>query len=301
MPAQSRRLRHLERCCPPAGRPATLRPASDADFANAGGLPVVTAELLRGGLLHGDLPTITGDSVAANVAGARCWRPEVIRTLGEPLQPAGSATAVLTGNLCPGGAVFKVSAASRSLLSHRGRALVFDWIKEYNQAAESPDMDVTAEDILVLRYAGPRGYPGMPEVGNLPLPRKLLAAGVSDMVRIPTSRDVGDRLRHGRASRRSGSRRIGGPLAALRTGDEITLDVTARLLGSRSTTRPSPAGARVDPPGTCGKARMGGAVCQPRPTGRHGLRSRLPYRVLRPGGTEGGHSRHRWTTGVPWQ
>ncbi|MGA3216836.1 MAG: IlvD/Edd family dehydratase [Acidimicrobiales bacterium] len=199
------------------------------DFADAGGLPVVTAELLKGGLLHGDAPTVTGDSVAENVEGAHCWRPEVIGTLEEPLQPAGSATAVLMGNLCPRGAVLKVSAASQRLLSHRGRALVFDSTEDYNRAAEDPDLDVTPDDVLVLRYAGPRGYPGMPEVGNLALPRKLLAAGVTDMVRISDARMSGTAF--GTVVLHvAPEAAVGGPLALVRTGDEITLDVATRTL-----------------------------------------------------------------------
>lgn len=199
------------------------------DFADAGGLPVVTKELLTGGLLHGDAPTVTGESVATNVAASCCWRPDVVATLEKPLQPAGSATAVLTGNLSPNGAVLKVSAASPSLLSHRGRAIVFDSIEEYNKAAEDPDLDVTADDVLVLRYAGPCGYPGMPEVGNLALPRKLLASGVTDMVRISDARMSG--TAYGTVVLHvAPEAAVGGPLCLVRTGDEITLDVASRSL-----------------------------------------------------------------------
>ena len=115
----------------------------------------------------------------------------MIRTVAEPLQPPGSGTAVLRGNLCPGGAVIKQSAASPHLLKHRGRALVFDSIEEYHQAAVRPDLEVDESTVLVVRGAGPRGYPGMPEVGNFVLPKILLERGVTDMVRISDARMSG--------------------------------------------------------------------------------------------------------------
>ena len=203
------------------------------DFADAGGLPVITAELLRGGLLRGGARTVTGRTVAENMAAdqtaTRTWRPEVIRALDDPLQPAGAATAVLRGNLCPDGAVIKVSAATPALLRHRGRALVFDSVESYRQAADDDDLDVTAGDVLVLRYAGPRGYPGMPEVGNLPLPRRMLAAGVTDMVRISDARMSG--TAYGTVVLHAAPEAAaGGPIALVRTGDMISLDVPARTL-----------------------------------------------------------------------
>jgi dihydroxy-acid dehydratase len=211
---------------------ADLQPSGEhlmEDFADAGGLPAITAELLRGGLLHPDALTVNGRSVAANVAAATCWRPDVIRTLADPLQPAGSATAVLRGNLCPGGAVIKVSAATPGLLRHRGRALVFDSVESYREAADDDHLDVTPDDILVLRNAGPRGYPGMPEVGNLPLPRRMLAAGVTDMVRISDARMSG--TAYGTVVLHSAPEAaVGGPIALVRTGDVISLDVPARTL-----------------------------------------------------------------------
>ncbi len=203
------------------------------DFADAGGLPVITAELLRGGLLSGGASTVTGRTVAENMSDAgtatRSWRPDVIRTLADPLQPAGSATAVLRGNLCPDGAVIKVSAATPGLLSHRGRAVVFDSVEDYRVAADDDSLDVTADDVLVLRNAGPRGYPGMPEVGNLPLPRRMLAAGVTDMVRISDARMSG--TAYGTVVLHAAPEAaVGGPIALVRTGDMITLDVKARTL-----------------------------------------------------------------------
>ncbi|HEX5189407.1 MAG TPA: IlvD/Edd family dehydratase [Streptosporangiaceae bacterium] len=203
------------------------------DFADAGGLPVITAELLRGGLLRAGARTVTGRTVAENMtadeAATRTWRPEVIRTLADPLQPAGAATAVLRGNLCPDGAVIKVSAATPGLLTHRGRALVFDSVESYRQAADDDDLDVTPDDVLVLRYAGPRGYPGMPEVGNLPLPRRMLAAGVTDMVRVSDARMSG--TAYGTVVLHAAPEAAaGGPIALVRTGDMISLDMPARTL-----------------------------------------------------------------------
>jgi L-arabonate dehydrase len=153
----------------------------------------------------------------------------VIRPFDTPLKPAGSGTAVLRGNLCPGGAVVKQSAASPDLLRHRGRALVFDSIEEYDQAVDDPALAVTALDVLVVRYAGPRGYPGMPEIGNLALPRKLLKQGITDMVRISDARMSG--TSYGTVVLHAAPEAaIGGPLALVRTGDWIELDVPGRTL-----------------------------------------------------------------------
>ena len=203
------------------------------DFADAGGVPVITAELLRGGHLRPAALTVTGKTVAENMTDGQtrteCWRPEVIRTLADPLQPAGAATAVLRGNLCPNGAVIKVSAATPALLKHRGRSLVFDSLESYREAADDDGLDVTADDILVLRNAGPCGYPGMPEAGNLPLPRKMLAAGVTDMVRISDARMSG--TAYGTVVLHTAPEAaVGGPIALVRTGDVISLDVPARTL-----------------------------------------------------------------------
>jgi L-arabonate dehydrase len=199
------------------------------DFCYAGGLPAVMAELARGGLLHDGQITVTGRSIGTNVAGAECWNSEVIRTLDSPLQPPGTGTAVLRGNLCPDGAVIKQSAASPELMQHRGRALVFDSVEEYHAVADDPDLDVSAGDILVIRGAGPRGYPGMPEVSNVPLPAKLLKDGVTDMVRICDGRMSG--TGYGTVVLHvAPESAAGGPLALVRTGDHITLDVPARSL-----------------------------------------------------------------------
>ncbi|TDE00515.1 IlvD/Edd family dehydratase [Jiangella asiatica] len=199
------------------------------DFCYAGGLPVVLRELADAGLIDGDALTVTGRSIGANVASAECWNREVIRSLAEPLQAPGSGTAVLRGNLCPGGAVIKQSAASPSLLTHTGRAVVFDSPEDYHAVCDDPDLDIAAADVIVIRGAGPRGYPGMPEVANVPIPTKLLRAGVTDMVRICDGRMSG--TGYGTVVLHvSPEAAVGGPLALVRTGDSVTLDVPARTL-----------------------------------------------------------------------
>src|ERR671923_1895717 len=197
------------------------------DFAYAGGLPAVMAEL--GELLHRDALTVTGRTVGDNLADAPCWNREVITTLAEPLQPPGSGLAVLRGNLCPDGAVIKQSAASPHLLTHRGRALVFDRLEEYDLAREREDLPVEADSVLVLRNAGPKGYPGMPEAGNLPLPRKLLRHGITDMVRISDARMSG--TGYGAVVLHvAPEAAVGGPLGLMRSGDWVRLDVDERVL-----------------------------------------------------------------------
>jgi len=197
------------------------------DFCYAGGVPAVMAEL--GDLLHTGHVSVTGKSLAENIAEAKCWNRDVIKTKADPLQPPGTGTAVLRGNLCPGGAVIKQSAASPHLLKHRGRALVFDSIEEYHEAAVRPDLEVDESNVLIVRGAGPRGYPGMPEVGNFVLPSKLLERGITDMVRISDARmsgtGFGTVVLHV-----APEAAVGGPLALVRTGDWVSLDVPARTL-----------------------------------------------------------------------
>jgi len=199
------------------------------DFCYAGGLPVVLRELAEAGLLNVDQMTVTGMSIGDNVAGATCWDRDVIRSVAEPFQPPGTATAVLRGNLCPSGAVIKQSAASPQLLKHRGRALVFDSPEAYYAVCDDEDFDVEADDVIVVRYAGPKGYPGMPEVSNVALPAKLLRQGVTDMVRICDGRmsgtGFGTVVLHV-----APEAAVGGPLALVRTGDFVALDVPARSL-----------------------------------------------------------------------
>jgi len=196
------------------------------DFYYAGGLPVVLRELES--MLHGDILTVSGRTVRENNADAVCYNADVIRPLTDPLLPdAGSA--VCTGNLAPKGAVIKPSAATPALMKHRGRAVVFESIEDYHERINAPDLDVDASSIMVLKNVGPRGYPGMPEVGNFGLPKKLLEAGVTDMVRISDGRMSGTAfgtvLLHV-----SPESSIGGPLALVRNGDWIDVDVSSRRL-----------------------------------------------------------------------
>ena len=197
------------------------------DFCYAGGLPAVMREL--GPLLHGGALTVTGRSVRENVRDAPVWNRDVIMPLQAPFQAPGTGTAVLRGNLAPGGAVVKQSAASPHLLSHRGRALVFDSPEAYYRVAADEDLDVTEDTVLVIRYCGPKGYPGMPETANVPLPAKLLKRGVKDMVRICDGRMSG--TAYGTVVLHvAPEAAAGGPLALVQTGDWITLDVPARTL-----------------------------------------------------------------------
>jgi dihydroxy-acid dehydratase len=197
------------------------------DFFYAGGLPAVMVEL--GDLLHRDHVTVTGRSVAENIDGAACWNREVIATLDAPCQPAGAGTVVLRGNLCPDGAVLKVSAASEELLVHEGPALVFDSVEDYLSVCDDRSLAVTTDTVLVVRGAGPKGYPGFPEVGNVPLPRALLEAGVTDIVRISDARMSG--TGYGTCVLHvAPEAAVGGPLALVRTGDIIHLDVPRRRL-----------------------------------------------------------------------
>jgi dihydroxy-acid dehydratase len=199
------------------------------DFCYAGGLPVVMRELSEHGLLNADAITVTGLGIGANVAGAECWNREVIRTAADPFQPPGTGTAVLRGNLAPDGAVIKQSAASPHLLKHRGRALVFDSPSAYYAVADDPGLEVDEDTVLVVRYCGPRGYPGMPEVSNVALPKKLLRRGVRDMVRICDGRMSG--TAYGAVVLHvAPEAAAGGPLALVQTGDWITLDTPARTL-----------------------------------------------------------------------
>jgi dihydroxy-acid dehydratase len=196
------------------------------DFFYAGGVPALLRELAP--LLHLDCRTVTGQSLGASIADARNWNPELIRPLNQPLQPEGGL-AVLSGSLAPAGAVVKPSAASPHLLTHRGRAVVFTDHDDLEKRIDDPDLDVRAEDVLVLRQAGPVGGPGMAEWGFLPLPRKLLQQGVRDMVRISDARMSGTAFGTVVVHVTPESA-VGGPLAAVETGDFIELDVPQRRL-----------------------------------------------------------------------
>lgn len=197
------------------------------DFYYAGGVPAVLRQIAD--VLHPDAMTVDGHPLGRAIAAAECWNDDVIRPFERPLKPAGSATAVLRGNLCPAGAVIKQSAASPELMRHRGRALVFDSIEEYDAAAEDPALDVDPSCVLIVRNAGPRGYPGMPEIGNLALPRKILEQGVTDMVRISDARMSG--TSYGTVVLHAAPEAaVGGPLALVHNGDQVELDVVGRRL-----------------------------------------------------------------------
>lgn len=196
------------------------------DFYNAGGLRALMAQL--GDKLHGECPTITGRSIAENVADAELIDDDVIRTAENPVQAEGG-TFVLRGNLAPHGCVVKPSAATQDLFNHRGPALVFDDYPDLKAKLNDPELDVTADTVLVLRNAGPEGGPGFPEWGMLPIPDKLLKQGVRDMVRLSDARMSG--TSYGMCVLHlSPESHVGGPLAFVQTGDEIELNVTERKI-----------------------------------------------------------------------
>jgi dihydroxy-acid dehydratase len=198
------------------------------DYYYAGGLPAVIRALDSRGLLHSNAPTVTGKSIAENCHDAPNWNEEVIRPFDKPLVAQGGI-AVLRGNLAPDGAVLKPSAASAHLLKHRGRAVVFKTIEHYKQRIADPDLAADENSILVLQNCGPKGYPGMAEVGNMGLPPRLLARGIKDMVRISDARMSG--TAYGTVVLHvCPEAAAGGPLALVEDGDFIELDVEARRL-----------------------------------------------------------------------
>ena len=198
------------------------------DFYYAGGLPAVIRALGERGLIHRDAVTVNGKTIWENVREAPNWNPEVIRPAEKPLVEHGGI-AVLRGNLAPDGALVKPSAATPRLMKHRGRAVVFETIEHYHERIADPALDVDESCILVLKNCGPRGYPGMAEVGNMALPPKLLQKGVTDMVRISDARMSG--TAYGTVVLHvCPEAAAGGPLALVRDGDVIELDVEARRL-----------------------------------------------------------------------
>ncbi|MDB6160590.1 MAG: Dihydroxy-acid dehydratase [Gammaproteobacteria bacterium] len=196
------------------------------DLHYAGGLPAVLKELAP--LLDVTAPTVRGEPLGASFAAAECYNRDVIRTIAEPANPV-SGIWVLKGNLCPNGAVVKPSAASPSLFSHRGRAVVFESIEDLRTRIDDPGLNVTEQSVLVLKGCGPKGYPGMPEVGNMPLPRKLLERGMRDMLRISDARMSGTAF--GTVVLHvAPEAEAGGPLALVQDGDEILFDGPKRQL-----------------------------------------------------------------------
>ena len=198
------------------------------EFFYAGGLPVVMKMLGEGGLLNRDAITVSGGPIWDEVKDTRNWNEEVIRPVERALTRQGGI-AVLRGNLAPDGAVLKPSAASEHLLTHRGRAVVFEDIDDYKARIEDEDLDIDETCVMVMRNCGPRGYPGMPEVGNMGLPPKVLRKGITDMVRISDARMSG--TAYGTVVLHvSPEAARGGPLAVVRTGDMISLDVPGRSI-----------------------------------------------------------------------
>ena len=224
------------------------------DFFYAGGLPVVLKALL---------PLLLAD----NVRDASCWNDDVIRPLEVPLAAEGGL-AILHGNLCLGGAVIKVSAASGHLLMHRGRAVVFEDHADLHRRIDDPDLPIDASSVLVLKHVGPKGAPGMPEWGAAPVPARLLKQGVKDMVRISDARMSG--TSYGTVVLHvAPESAVGGPLALVRDGDEIELNVPARTLtlkcaGGRAR---APAG-RVDAAPAALHTRLRQPLPRPRAAGR---------------------------------
>lgn len=196
------------------------------DFHYAGGLPVVLNHIREH--LHLDVPTVSGATLGEMIDGAECYNSKVIRTMGNAVKPD-SGIWVLQGNLCPDGAVMKPSAASPELFQHKSKAMVFDSIEDYKARIDSADLEVDKNTILVLRGCGPKGYPGMPEVGNMALPEKLLQQGVEDMLRISDARmsgtAFGSVILHVAPEANAG-----GNLALVKTGDSIEFDGLGRRL-----------------------------------------------------------------------
>jgi L-arabonate dehydrase len=199
------------------------------DFYYAGGIPAVVRAL--GHLIHGKALTVNGKTMRQNTADAPCWNAEVIHSREKPIRER-AGIAVLRGNLAPSGALIKPSAAAPRLIKHRGRAVVFTSIEDFKQRVDDPVLEIDENSVMVLQGAGPKGYPGMPEVGNMPLPKKLLKKGITDMVRVSDARMSGTAF--GTVVLHvAPESTVGGPLALVRDGDEVELDVEARKLELR--------------------------------------------------------------------
>ncbi len=198
------------------------------DFFEAGGLPAILRELGEHGLLHKDALTVNGRTLWENNQDAPCWNRSVIHPFDTPFKPTGGV-AVLRGNLAPDGAVIKPSAASPGLVKHTGRAVVFESIEDLHARINDDDLDIDEQCVMVLKHCGPKGYPGMAEVGNLPLPPKILKKGITDMVRISDARMSG--TAYGTVVLHCAPEAaVGGPLALVQNGDLISLDLDARTL-----------------------------------------------------------------------
>lgn len=198
------------------------------DFFEAGGLPAILRELGRGGLLHQDALCTNGKTIGENNTQAPCWNTDVIRSIAAPFKEH-AGLAVIRGNLAPGGAIIKPSAATPHLMQHSGKAVVFDNIEDFNARIDDPLLEIDANSVMVLRNCGPKGYPGMAEVGNMPLPKKLLEQGVTDMLRISDARMSG--TAYGTVVLHVvPEAAAGGVLALVHDGDLISLSVSSRSL-----------------------------------------------------------------------
>ena len=198
------------------------------DFYYAGGLPAVIRRLGEAGFLHKDAPTANGRTIWENNREAACWNEEVIRPLSKPLTASGGI-AVLRGNLAPLGCVLKPSAATPELLVHKGRAVVFENVEDYKAKIDDPNLDIDANCIMVLKNSGPKGYPGIAEVGNMGLPPKILKQGITDMIRISDARMSG--TAYGTVILHTAPEAAaGGPLAIVQNGDMIEVDVPGRRI-----------------------------------------------------------------------
>jgi L-arabonate dehydrase len=198
------------------------------DFYYAGGLPVILRELCEAGLLHKDVVTVNGKTIWENVKNAECYNRKVIYSFKQPFKPH-AGIAILRGNLAPNGAVIKPSAATPALLKHRGRAVVFETVEELHEKVNDESLEIDETCIMILKGAGPKGYPGFAEVGNMPLPTKVLRKGITDMVRISDGRMSG--TAYGTVVLHvAPEAAVGGPLALVQTGDMIELDVPKRRL-----------------------------------------------------------------------
>ena len=219
-------LEDWERCGKEIPTLVNLQPSGKylmEDFYYAGGLPAVIKRLLDKGLLNKNTLTVNGNTIGENNLESKCWNDDVIRTFNNPLTEEGGIK-VLRGNIAPKGAILKPSAASPELMKHTGRAVVFESIEEFHEKIHDPNLDVDENCILVLKNCGPKGYPGMAEVGNMVLPQKVLQKGIRDMIRISDARMSG--TAYGTVIlHTSPEAAIKGPLAAVQNGDEIKIDV----------------------------------------------------------------------------
>ena len=245
------------------------------DFCYAGGLPVVMKEVAH--LLHLDAVTANGKTVGANIEGAENFNTDVIKPFNAPFK-AKAGIAVLRGNLAPRGAIIKPSAATPALMKHRGRAVVFDTIEEFHARIDDESLDIDETCVMVLRNCGPKGYPGMAEVGNMPLPPKVLRKGITDMVRISDARMSG--TAYGTVVLHTAPEAAdGGPLAAVRSGDFIELDVAEAPHPSRHQRRRARgADERLAAAGAAARQRLLEALRRHRAAGRPGRRPLVPGR-----------------------